>query len=225
MTLASAAADLDHGRSPVPGETSGPAVPWELFALIPLATLVVDVEGRVLAKTAVAKAMLASNPALRVAGGMLRCTSSERHRALMQTLRYECGPGGAPLCRTPRVVPLGPEGVCALVVASPGLEGLASVVLLDPHAPTRRVDAGLLRFLYGLTTAEAKVTTYLVQGLTPDKICAAMGIPAETAHVHLWNVLGTPFRFGAADVRTDARSPSGIFETGTRDEPDICAQA
>jgi DNA-binding CsgD family transcriptional regulator len=62
------------------------------------------------------------------------------------------------------------------------------LLLLRPVAVNRRVDAGLLAIVFGLTPAEARLASELTGGPGLDAGCAALGIGRETGRTHLKSI-------------------------------------
>jgi DNA-binding CsgD family transcriptional regulator len=63
----------------------------------------------------------------------------------------------------------------------------ALVLILDSALPVNTVEAEL-RQLYGLTYTETRLAKLLMEGLTLDDCCAALGIRRTTGRMHLRNL-------------------------------------
>jgi DNA-binding CsgD family transcriptional regulator len=63
----------------------------------------------------------------------------------------------------------------------------ALVLILDSALPVNTVEAEL-RQLYGLTHTETRLAKLLMEGLTLDDCCAALGIRRTTGRMHLRNL-------------------------------------
>lgn len=95
-----------------------------------------------------------------------------------------------------------------------GVRFAAAVVFVAD--PSRVVEpAEVLRQLYGLTGAEATLTTLLVNGLSPEEAATELGVSIHTVRTQLKHVLGkTGARRQAELVRLVLLGPAGVATTG-----------
>jgi DNA-binding CsgD family transcriptional regulator len=66
-------------------------------------------------------------------------------------------------------------------------EAAVLVMILDAAQPVETAEAEL-RQLYGFTTTEARLANHLMEGLSLEDCCRAMGIRRTTARMHLRNI-------------------------------------
>jgi DNA-binding CsgD family transcriptional regulator len=66
-------------------------------------------------------------------------------------------------------------------------EAAALVMILDSAHPVEIAETEL-RQLYGFTATEARLANHLMEGLSLEECCAAMGIRRTTARMHLRNI-------------------------------------
>jgi len=66
-------------------------------------------------------------------------------------------------------------------------EAAVLVMILDATQPLETAEAEL-RQLYGFTTTEARLANHLMEGLSLEDCCRAMGIRRTTARMHLRNI-------------------------------------
>lgn len=156
--------------------------------------LLVDGNCRVLQSSAMADALLRSNPEFTVVGGRfslslatLRDTLLSLVRAAMSTARNGTGkPGSVLLVPRHQRMPLTLE-VAPLRPAALGAERPAVLVFIrDPEAP---IAIARLRELFGFTRTEAAVASALARGQSLEEIGTAMHIGLGTVRTHLKRVL------------------------------------
>lgn len=152
---------------------------------------VVDGESRLISANASAAALLARSDGIRVQGGKLVANRHEvtaalhgRVRAATQPLSPRAGnlaaprPGARPYAVLVAPIP---------VEASDGLpaEPLAAVLVADPDTASPPT-AGILRSVYGLTKAEARLVSLLAHETPPLAEAAdQLGVTLETVKTHL----------------------------------------
>lgn len=66
-------------------------------------------------------------------------------------------------------------------------EAAVLVMILDSAQPVETADAELKQ-LYGFTATEARLSNHLMEGLSLEECCGAMGIRRTTARMHLRNI-------------------------------------
>ena len=65
-------------------------------------------------------------------------------------------------------------------------EPVVSVFVVDPEGPAPRV--GMLRKLYSMTPAEAKLAAHMAQGWSLDQASEAWGVSLSTVRTHLKSI-------------------------------------
>lgn len=113
-----------------------------------------------------------------------------------------------PSLRQPLALVVSPLAPAAFADAPGGAAALLFVA--DPE--TRPVaNEGLLMSLYGLTAAEAALTTRLLEGLDLGEVAASLRIAMSTARFHLARILAkTGTRRQAELLRLILRGPAGL---------------
>lgn len=156
--------------------------------------LVLDATGTVLFMNGAAEVMFARNSGLLLRGRCLRFEASSANAALEHFLKRGCSaPGctslvlrvdGARLKRPYRVLvsPLEP------VDSSDGRAERYCVFVYEPNGGQRPLPVQLLRMLYGLTTAEARLTNGLFAGLSLADAAKAQGTTVNTAKFTLKSI-------------------------------------
>jgi DNA-binding CsgD family transcriptional regulator/PAS domain-containing protein len=152
--------------------------------------LVLDGAGRVVVRNRAADRLLAEAGAARPADagrGSGRAPSERLRRALVEAARSGADAGAPCVTRLPRpgvgrpleVVTFGCCEECG------GTHERASVVfVVDPEGGLE-IPAGILRRLFGLTSAEALLACEIAAGRTVEQAAARMGVSHETARSRL----------------------------------------
>ena len=164
------------------------------FALEALgrACLVVDVSGKVSWLSAAAEALLSRNDGLSLRSGQLCISTPKQHQLLREAVRRcvaigkdASGRAGDTLlvARTPPATPL-----LMSVLPIPGSETPDVLLILDDPEQQRAVPAKVLRNLYGLTTAEARVALLLAEGYAVEDIAARLQVKLGTVRNQLKQV-------------------------------------
>lgn len=207
---------LHHRIGIVEGERRAIA---EALDRIPIGVVVVDDYARVLSTNREGAEILAKRDGLSSGRGGLQAavpsqtTAFRKLVALAATTSRGSGfhPGGVlrlerPSLKEPlsvRVIPLSTQACLAQKV-----QAAAVVFLTDPSS---RTSVSHLALLYGLTPAEERLTTKLIEGQTLDEIAAALRISRNTAATQLKSVfLKTSTRRQAELVRLLLRSVAAL---------------
>jgi DNA-binding CsgD family transcriptional regulator len=173
------------------------------------AAVVVDGDGKVRYANRTAQSRLAAGSACRLRMGHLACTNPASDRKLTTAVRAACqkptratafllsGPGGE---LHARVVPVRESASAAFGWTEP----LALVVLADPEA--RHPSADLLRQLFGLTSAEARVVSALARGQSLERIAASTGVSRNTLRTQLASAFGKTGTTSQAQLVSLART-------------------
>ncbi len=168
------------------------------FDRLALGAVLVDEQARPLVVNRLAERLLAGGDGLRVTAGRLSANShaaTERlHAAIRETAREAAATGrtrsaGLRLARAARTAPLD-----VIVVslarprwgASPG--GPVAVVFVSDPERAHVAPERLLRDLYGLTPAEARLAMSLAHGHSLTAAAAEVGVTRNTAHTQLASV-------------------------------------
>ena len=163
------------------------------FALEALgrACLVVDVGGKVSWLSA-AEALLNRNDGLSLRSGQLCVSTPKQHQLLLEAVR-RCvaigkdvsGSAGDTLLvvRKPPAAPL-----LITVLPIPGSETSEVLLILGDPERQRAVPAKVLRNLYGLTTAEARVALLLAEGYAVEDIAVRLQVKLGTVRNQLKQV-------------------------------------
>jgi DNA-binding CsgD family transcriptional regulator/PAS domain-containing protein len=160
--------------------------------------LFLDRRGTVLFANRAAERVLAKGDGLRLVGGVLRPADARQAALLARDVAAACDPAAGPGTARGALLVARPSGRRPyVVVAAPlradvaGLRprGPAAIVFVtDPHAtaPEREL---MLRQLYGLTPAEARVATLLIDGHDLTTLTGPLGVTANTARTHVKRLL------------------------------------
>jgi len=160
--------------------------------------LLTTAKGHLLYSNPVARRILSEADGLRLRGATLMAgdlvDQQKLHAAIRDAARTR-GPHPAPV-RLPIRRESG--GLPYLVVVQPGAPAdpapmsftlpTALVTLIDPTRASAVVDAGMLRQVYHLSPAEARLAEQLVAGLTPKGAAQASGVTVATIRTQLRNL-------------------------------------
>ena len=164
------------------------------FALEALgrACLVVDVSGKVSWLSAAAEALLNRNDGLSLRSGQLCISTPKQHQLLLEAVRRcvaigkdTLGSAGDTLVLA-RTAPAAPLLITVLPI--PGSETSEVLLVLDAPERQRAVPAKVLRNLYGLTTAEARVALLLAEGYAVEDIAVRLHVKLGTVRNQLKQV-------------------------------------
>ena len=152
--------------------------------------LVIDQAGFVHAANAAVTKMAAAGDSFRLAGSRLSFKSPEHQRSLE---RFLAGPGidGALALKVERAEKQPPYRVLITALTHPGdtapSRPLFTAFVYQPHAG-RHIPLSVLRELYGLTAAEARLVIRLFNGESIATAASAAGISTSTARSHLKHI-------------------------------------
>jgi DNA-binding CsgD family transcriptional regulator len=184
-------------RSPSTARTRPVDLDGAAFAILEKlnrGVLVLDATGTVLFMNGAAEVMFARNSGLLLRGRCLRFEASTANAALEHFLERGCSTpdcaslvlrvDGTRLKRPYRVLvsPLEP------VAPSDGRAVCYSVFVYEPNGGQRPLPVPLLRMLYGLTVAEARLSNGLFAGLTLADAAKAQGTTVNTAKFTLKSI-------------------------------------
>jgi DNA-binding CsgD family transcriptional regulator len=170
------------------------AAGFEALDLLGIGLVVCGADGQLLVMNQTAERIVKANDGLEVdSDGRLRTTQEcdPPFGALLQRVAVAKGEGEVALSvrRSSAKRPL-----TLLLRSSSGYPQAASsvlpaalVLILDSALPANTVEAEL-RQLYGLTQTETRLAKLLMEGLTLDDCCAALGIRRTTGRMHLRNL-------------------------------------
>jgi DNA-binding CsgD family transcriptional regulator len=171
------------------------AAALEALQRLAFGVVLVDRRARPVFANQAAEAIFAAGEGLALQGKELRCWLDADTRALRALLQGAAGgdppgaggelllqrPSGAPLAAL--VAPLRPEGLF------PGCAAPAAVLfVLDPERPPED-GAALMRRLFGLTGAEARVACEVARGGGLREVADALKVSRNTVRTHLAHVL------------------------------------
>jgi DNA-binding CsgD family transcriptional regulator len=192
----------------------------EALAIIGIPAAILDADGRLLAANALIeeqRAHVVFRPRDRVAlvdraaDALLRRAVAEIRDPASASVRSFAARG---LDGRPIVAHLVPATGRARDLFDGGFAILALTPVATPQAP----DAALIRGLFDLTAAEARVACGVAEGLTPEQIAARHGTTRETVRGQLKSVFG---KTGvarqsqlAALLATQGRAPIGSSDDG-----------
>lgn len=162
----------------------------------PHAFFLTDSAARLLYANAAAREVAALEDGLRIEDERIRLMTARESAALVEALRDVAAGRGLPVRRmdAPRRPPRSPYRL--LVMNVPGSSALplgvaqpaATILVIDTQAGSEP-DLGILRELFSLTTAEARITARLVLGRSVEEMATDLGITVETARTHVRRVL------------------------------------
>jgi DNA-binding CsgD family transcriptional regulator len=157
------------------------------------AVLLLDDGRRVLFANLAGRRMLDEGDAIRASDGRLEVSSPERMRRLQEHFDGQLTDAADPkrlLLKLERAS--GQPAYRMLLVRLDAGTGQGSgachlMTVFDPHA-ARAVERDVLVGLYGLTSAEAAITSQLFAGLSVNDAAAAIGSSPRTVRAHLRSI-------------------------------------
>ena len=164
-----------------PTHDGGAQVALNLFAT---GVLLLDKDGQVIACNRYVEELIAANDGLGVVAGRLRAVHGDEAIELRRLVHeaVTTGKGGAMLLSRPS----GKRPITAVVASFPNTpandgrhSATAAMFVADPEHEVRGI-AEVLRKLYSLTHAEARLAEVLVNGHSLDHIADLLGITKET---------------------------------------------
>jgi DNA-binding CsgD family transcriptional regulator len=150
----------------------------------------------VLYANAAAREIAALGNGLKIENGRIRLTAPRQSTALLEALGDVAAGRGAPVRRmdAPRRHPIGPYRL--LIMNVPGSSALplgvsqpAATILVIDNEASSEPDLTILRELFSLTKAEARITAKLALGRSVEEMATDLGITVETARTHVRRVL------------------------------------
>jgi DNA-binding CsgD family transcriptional regulator len=162
----------------------------------PQAFVLVDEVARVLFANATAKQIATWGEGIEIVNGTLR-TTSEREESRIRKAVMQCAqhPKDGSVCleiqrgarRTPfRLLLMPIANVTVMHVAMP--QPAVAILILDPESQVAP-DPALLRELFSLTPAEARVTSMLAKGLRIEEVASQTNVSFATVRTHLRSAL------------------------------------
>lgn len=165
---------------------------------LPVGVILVDSEGKVLFANRAAMKIVNQRDGLSIAREGLTAGRSNEHAALRQLIHGASAtskgngvhPGGMMLVSRPSL-----QRPFSLMVAPrpsngfglPAVHPSAVIFVTDPESELE-LDHAVLSRLYGLTPAEAKLATLLMQGKSLEHTAEELSISHETARTHLKHI-------------------------------------
>jgi DNA-binding CsgD family transcriptional regulator len=189
----------------------------EAMARLGHAALLVSADARVVEMNEPARALLAAADGLRVRHGALTIAAPAARAAFVHLIAATARPGEIPpataVASIPR--PSGRRSYTVLVTQVPARHhwltadgGIALVFVHDPES-IPQPGAEVLRALYGLTAAEARLAEAIASGHTVKAYAESAGITENTARWTLKQVLAKTGTHGQAEfVRLVLSSPA-----------------
>lgn len=162
----------------------------------PHAFFLTDSETRVLYANAAAREIAALEDGLKIEDGRIRLMTTKHSAALREALGDVAAGRGLPVRRmdAPRRPPRSPYRL--LVMNVPGSSALplgvaqpAATILVIDNDTGAEPDLTILREVFALTTAEARITAKLAVGRSVEETAMDLGITVETARTHVRRVL------------------------------------
>jgi DNA-binding CsgD family transcriptional regulator len=162
----------------------------------PHSLLLIDVERRLLYANAAAREIMESKDGFVMEAGQVSLTSRKQDAAFREAVGKMASDSDASLLRleVPRpsrqqpyrlmLMPVQASGVVPLAVSLPAV----SVLIIDSDSQPEP-DLAVLRELFSLTPAEARVAGRLVLGRNVEEIAADAGISIETVRTHIKRIL------------------------------------
>jgi DNA-binding CsgD family transcriptional regulator len=187
------AANSGPGSARVPTPLSSSELAHALTAVLEKfhrGVLVIDQGGFVHAANAAVTKMAAAGDSFRLAGSRLSFKSPEHQRSLE---RFLAGPDieGALALKVERAEKQPPYRVLVSALTQPNdtvpKPPLFTVFVYQPHAG-RHIPLSVLRELYGLTAAEARLAIRLFSGESIAVAASATGISTSTVRSHLKHI-------------------------------------
>lgn len=164
-----------------------------------IGTILVEANGQVVSTNAAATSLMATSGFLKVRDGMLRANSREATKHLLDAIA-EMARRQSPQIDRQCYIPIRLSDADRLhpltLIVRPGppfgpvsapLKRTAIITLRDPARPPLLAVADLER-LFGLSPAEARLATRLVDGATPDEAAIGLGISRNTARSQLQSI-------------------------------------
>jgi DNA-binding CsgD family transcriptional regulator len=162
----------------------------------PHSLLLIDVERRLLYANTAAREIVELNDGIMIEAGQISLASRKQAAALHQAVVKIASDRNAPLVRleVPRpslkqpyrlmLMPVQDSGVIPLAVSLPAV----SVLIIDSESRAEP-DPAVLRELFSLTPAEARVAGRLVLGRNVEEIAADTRTSIETVRTHIKRIL------------------------------------
>jgi DNA-binding CsgD family transcriptional regulator len=151
-----------------------------------------DGKGKVFYSNAAAKEILSNEDGLSLDLGAIRASRPEDHAALRRMLSDCAEDPNSPARRIAIARPSGSISYWLLLVPSPrpatirlGADGPSVAVLLMNPDYMPEPDPSMLRELFSLTPAEARLAAALVEGQNLEEAAVSLAITIETARTHL----------------------------------------
>lgn len=201
----------------------GTAALWSLLDRLRIGVVVLDGTAGVLGMNSTARDILSAGDAVVARDGVLDAVSTADRDGMRRLVDTTVEPSGAPdgrglsLPRGERRRPLEVVGLSLRAVGSAeGADGPAGLLLLhDPDLPCATHREQLMRELYRLTPAEARVATALIEGRTVDEASAALGLSRHTVRTHVKHVLAKTSARSQTDlVRRVLAGPLALLRVG-----------
>jgi DNA-binding CsgD family transcriptional regulator len=172
----------------------------EALALLGLPAAIVDLGGRVLA----ANALIESSPHVRWLPGDRLALSDSAANTLLKRAVIELRDPAAAVVRSFPAKGAADEKLIVHLVPATGrardlFDGGFGVAIVAPIAAPCAPDAALIRELFDLTAAEARVASGVAEGLTPEQIADRRSGSVETVRAQLKSV------FAKTGVRRQAQ--------------------
>ncbi len=163
------------------------AVDTALLDSLDVATLVIDHDGRLLRSNLAARMLLARNDGLTDAGGVVRCTRDASELAFAKA-RAELRAGDDDTRAVVAARTSGRRPLLMLLSRLPAREAWGSTVytllVRDPTQQGAHTEE-LLRELFKLTAAEARLALAIADGQSPAQAAQTLGCSVETVRTHL----------------------------------------
>jgi DNA-binding CsgD family transcriptional regulator len=158
--------------------------------------LLTDADSRVLYANAAAREITARRDGLAIEAGRIVITTLAQHRALRKAIGEVSGGQGLPLRRLEVARPSRKHPYRVLVMNVPnsgalplGIAQPAAAVLVVDGESGAEPDPAILRELFSLTPAEARVTGRLVLGRSVEEIAQELGTSIETVRSQVRSIL------------------------------------
>lgn len=158
--------------------------------------LLTDPESRVLYSNAAAREITALRDGLAIESGRIILLSSKQHAAFREAISVVAAGRGLPLHRLEVVRPSKKVPYRLLVMNIPnsgalplGISQPAAAVLVVDSESGQAPDPDILRELFSLTPAEARITRRLVLGHSVEEIAQEAGVSVETVRSQVRSVM------------------------------------
>jgi DNA-binding CsgD family transcriptional regulator len=162
----------------------------------PQAFLLTDENGRVMFANAAGQEILKSRDGLKLEGQRLRASSPKESHQLRSAIHELAADPRLPLQRITVTRPSFRSPYCLLVMPAQssgviplGVSQPAVAILVIASETPSATDPTLLKQVFSLTPADARVTTLLVGGLNFEEVSEALNISYETVRTHVRRVL------------------------------------